>query len=478
MVDTSAPPKSATQDESSQPSQKFTWTEQWYPVSFEVDIEDDVPFAFTLFDEPLVLFRTAPHAYAVVEDRCSHRLAPLSEGRVVKRDNGNVEIECAYHGWSFGGCGTCTRIPQNPDGATIPRRASITSFETTIVGGIIWMWYGQAETADASRIPLPPLMEQYKENELILYRNVSRIVPYSLEAQMENPLDPVHIFWAHVGAEKMYRREYGGVGNEVTLKEREVSRMTALWQGNEIAFCPPCVSYWQLNRGIELNAWFAITPLSRRKSRLFMIEVSKRDRKLSLKTRLFLAKPRWMQHLLFNKTVDGDNIIVNALERNLGDARDWRAKCVPTNTDSFVVAMRAWMDEYRDAMPWRTAPDDSSVVEQQSRRNLLERFDSHTKYCTACKGALKNFSIAERVLGVVLQACISLFVVAVLACVPSFAAAFGMASTNPTAVRVSVIVLVVLLFAVVRLKAMCVSYIEKLTFTEESHEAYLAGYSN
>jgi phenylpropionate dioxygenase-like ring-hydroxylating dioxygenase large terminal subunit len=41
-------------------------------------------------------------------DECPHRLAPLSEGRVV--DGG---LECPYHGWQFEGAGGgCVAIPQ------------------------------------------------------------------------------------------------------------------------------------------------------------------------------------------------------------------------------------------------------------------------------------------------------------------------------------------------------------------------------
>ena len=480
MVDTtSAIPKQDIRSESSQAEEKFTWTEQWYPVSFEVDINPEIPFSFTLFDQPLVLFRnnTKTNTYSVIHDECSHRLAPLSEGRLVNQSDDKVEIECAYHGWSFNECGKCTKIPQIGANGTIPQRTSIKSYETTIVGGIIWMWYGECSTADVKRLPLPPLMEEYEENELILYRNVSRIVPYSLEAQHENPLDPVHIYFAHVGAEKMYKREYGGVGNEVTIKKREKGgKMIANWKGNEIGFCPPCISYWKLSRGIELNAWFAITPMTRYTSRFFMIEISRRSRKLTLKSLLFLWKPRWMQHLLFNKTVDGDNVIVNRLERSLTNPTEWRSKCVPTNTDNFVLAMRVWMDAHRNDMPWLSSPFHVSTTEQPSRRNLLERYDSHTKYCSACSGALKNFSIAENVLGVISQICITLLAVAILVSVPAFAQSFGVMNTDPTRARIGAIVLALFLIAVLRLKSICASYIAKLTFTEESHEAYLAGY--
>ena len=42
-------------------------------------------------------------------DRCPHKSAVLSEGRVTSCSN----FQCAYHGWSFDGRdGTCVKIPQ------------------------------------------------------------------------------------------------------------------------------------------------------------------------------------------------------------------------------------------------------------------------------------------------------------------------------------------------------------------------------
>ncbi len=43
---------------------------------------------------------------AAFEDRCPHRLAPLSIGTVV-----DGELRCGYHGWRFDGTGACTAIP-------------------------------------------------------------------------------------------------------------------------------------------------------------------------------------------------------------------------------------------------------------------------------------------------------------------------------------------------------------------------------
>ena len=54
---------------------------------------------------PLVIFRDA-HGVRCLVDRCPHRAAPLSLGRVI-----DGLIECPYHGWRFNGAGRCRVMP-------------------------------------------------------------------------------------------------------------------------------------------------------------------------------------------------------------------------------------------------------------------------------------------------------------------------------------------------------------------------------
>ena len=48
--------------------------------------------------------------WKVFDDRCPHRLAPLSEGRIDQWGR----LQCVYHGWCFNGSGNCKFIPQAP----------------------------------------------------------------------------------------------------------------------------------------------------------------------------------------------------------------------------------------------------------------------------------------------------------------------------------------------------------------------------
>lgn len=88
----------------------FDWRNQWYPVHFARDLPEGKPQRVYIFDEPIVLLkRPGDQGVVALRDRCPHRAAALSEGRMTP----DGQLQCAYHGWSFDGAsGICTNIPQ------------------------------------------------------------------------------------------------------------------------------------------------------------------------------------------------------------------------------------------------------------------------------------------------------------------------------------------------------------------------------
>ncbi len=80
----------------------------WYVAGWAKDIDGQLR-SVRILGEDLVIFRTSGGQVAVLQDRCPHKLLPLSKGRLI-----NNEIECGYHGSVFGADGKCTRIPGQP----------------------------------------------------------------------------------------------------------------------------------------------------------------------------------------------------------------------------------------------------------------------------------------------------------------------------------------------------------------------------
>eukprot|EP00741_Cyanophora_paradoxa_P010134 tig00020510_g9809.t1 len=129
--------------------QPFEWRKNWYPVAFVEDFPRGRPYAFSLFDEPLVLWAGEGGAVHCVLDRCPHRAVPLSDGRL----EGPL-LECGYHGWQFDGSGRCARIPQLEAGAAInQRRACVAAYPIALAQGVIFVWADQKSPPDESLIP-------------------------------------------------------------------------------------------------------------------------------------------------------------------------------------------------------------------------------------------------------------------------------------------------------------------------------------
>lgn len=104
----------------------------WQPVARLQDLKDG-PRQAVLLGEALAVFLTDSGRPAVVADRCAHRGASLSMGKVE-----GDSIQCPYHGWEWGENGGCTRVPSLPDQSQIPPRARIPAFPVRQQWGLVW----------------------------------------------------------------------------------------------------------------------------------------------------------------------------------------------------------------------------------------------------------------------------------------------------------------------------------------------------
>ena len=116
----------------------------WYVAAWSDDLADGGVLGRTILKEPVVLYRKADGNVAALQDRCPHRFAPLSMGKVLNGDR----IQCPYHGLEFNSSGTCVL---NPHGTkNIPPRARVRSYPVTEKHKAIWIWMGE-KAPDHSR---------------------------------------------------------------------------------------------------------------------------------------------------------------------------------------------------------------------------------------------------------------------------------------------------------------------------------------
>lgn len=157
----------------------------WHPVaqSFEVVT---APLSVQLLDQALVLWRNADGVVQSFNDRCPHRGARLSMGRI---ENGN--LECPYHGWQFESGGQCVKVPALPLFVP-PASQCVKSFEVQEAYGLVWV---RLEPSDSQ---LPVFAAEADEH----LRKVN-CGPYDVAASapriIENFLDMSHFGFVHEG---------------------------------------------------------------------------------------------------------------------------------------------------------------------------------------------------------------------------------------------------------------------------------------
>lgn len=117
----------------------------WYVAGWSHQVPVGEIVARTILGEPIVLYRTSAGAVTALEDRCCHRFAPLSRGRLEGDD-----IRCMYHGMKFSAAGQCVEIPAQ---AQIPSGAKVRTYPVVEKDRWIWVWMGDAALADATLIP-------------------------------------------------------------------------------------------------------------------------------------------------------------------------------------------------------------------------------------------------------------------------------------------------------------------------------------
>jgi vanillate O-demethylase monooxygenase subunit len=136
----------------------------WYVAAWSHELNHEKPIGRTIIREPIALYRRTDGSVVAVEDRCAHRHAPLSMGRIEGDD-----LRCMYHGMLYGSNGVCKAIP----GTTIkPPNTSIRTFPAAEQSSWIWVWMGDPAKADSTQIPQAVGLDNPETNRLRPQRQI------------------------------------------------------------------------------------------------------------------------------------------------------------------------------------------------------------------------------------------------------------------------------------------------------------------
>lgn len=163
----------------------------WWPVALAdaPDAGSDAgPQALQLLGQALVLWHTAQGQPVLLADRCPHRGARLSMGRV-RQDR----LQCPYHGWQFDAQGACALVPATP-GFIPPASSAVAGYGVRQAHGLLWcdlsvQAQGAARHAPPDLSHLPPRRLVYGPFD----------VATSAPRAVENFLDTSHFAFVHEG---------------------------------------------------------------------------------------------------------------------------------------------------------------------------------------------------------------------------------------------------------------------------------------
>ena len=181
----------------------------WYVAAWSEESQSRRPLGVRVLNEPIVIWRSETGVLAAFEDRCIHRLAPLSLGRC----EGEM-LRCMYHGLRFDRTGRVVEIPGQD---RIPNSLRVRTYPVAERHGWIWVWMGTESAADEGLIP--PVIGMDHPDYICGHGQLD----YDAEARFvsDNLLDLSHVSFLHTasaGTSENWARERP----KVTEQERGV----------------------------------------------------------------------------------------------------------------------------------------------------------------------------------------------------------------------------------------------------------------
>ncbi|MBU2706138.1 aromatic ring-hydroxylating dioxygenase subunit alpha [Zooshikella marina] len=155
----------------------------FYPVC-PVNKLTDGPVEFTLLNQSIVLWLDQNNQPAAAENRCCHRWAKLTKGKVI-----NGAIHCPYHGWAFDNTGNCIKIPQHPE-RPIPSNYCIKSYKCQSRYDYVWV------ALEEPIMPIPEIPE-FESDEYRIIHLDNRTWHCSSLVALENIFDNAHHHFIH-----------------------------------------------------------------------------------------------------------------------------------------------------------------------------------------------------------------------------------------------------------------------------------------
>ena len=400
---------------------RFDWMDHWYPVAWTRDLPVDAVTKVTLFDVDYCVVNRGEREPLALEDKCPHRLAALSEGRLTAQGY----VQCAYHGWSFDASGDCK--------STIRSAASTalcaTAVPCRVEQGLLWLFPGAAAGRDPESVAPPRVPEM--DDPAFKCTTTVRDLPIDYALLVENILDPDHFLFAHQAAPMDIYSASKESPQTVTVEEPSPGcyaissavaavpklatndQRTAMAVATGIAggdtltgkstFRPPCAiatGRRDAAGATKFQQTFWLCPTGVGRTRFMAAGVG----------RLPFSIPRWLQHVGLNNFLDQDTHLLATQQPYVLQAEYDAAKSgaplvrrqlykYSSPTERILVEVGKFMDAAVPKTPNRYAEPLKLLMPCPPRETTLDRYAQHTQVCPDSRGAVRNAKALRLVSG-------------------------------------------------------------------------------
>ena len=220
----------------------------WFPVISTRELGKQ-PVAKTRFGQKLVFWRDNNGTPVCMPDRCPHRGAQLSLGRIK-----GATIACPFHGFEFNAAGICTRMPPEGD-RPVPADFGLQSLPVCEMDEYLWLWRGPAD--DLANRPPPP---RHIELENYRFGESTSIWPAHYTRCIENVCDYSHLPFVHRTTIGLFKRE---TRTDIEIEELEQGFRAYLIEAGKpkqcLEFYYPNMWMLKISQGFMMSAVF--TPI-------------------------------------------------------------------------------------------------------------------------------------------------------------------------------------------------------------------------
>jgi len=321
----------------------------WYQAGWSEELGPDRPLVRTILDEPILFYRTG-NGVAALLDRCPHRFAPLSAGRLE-----GTRVTRGYHGLAFGADGACVH---NPHGA-ITSRMQVRSFPVVERHLAIWVWIGPAEQADPALIPDLGFIDETPPSA-----RITGHMPTAAEYRLitDNIMDLSH-------ADYLHPTTLGGIMTGSKARSREEGEsVVAEWVSENVDPIPATAA--TVLPGAKVDSWTqvvwqppalmvlstATTPTGVPRApeneavtlHNMVPESARSTHYFFCSTRRFLVDDAgfsaYIRDALSRAFVDEDKPMIEGVQRRMGEAELWDLDPILLPTDAAAVRVRRLLD--------------------------------------------------------------------------------------------------------------------------------------